>query len=236
MNRTIAALVALAFLSGCSTASSTDLKTSGLLALITGTGHGTGKTDISTTLKLGANSTTYVEIGGSDSLAATSGADTTTLSKFELLGLVTYNGTLNGDEEGKSVTVAFTRGAEDKSAPNSVLILPAKFELTGPAPGAAFVRGTTAIEVKWDNSGKTDPMTVDVSGTCIESVQKTATDNGTFTIAAADIKASKDNETKSCDVSISVKRSRTGTLDTAYGMGGTVRGVQERNVQVKSTP
>ena len=132
------ALAALAFLSGCTTASSTDIKTSGLFASISGTADATGKTAVSTTLSLGQLSTTFVEISGTDKLAATSGADSSPLKKFELLGLVSYSASLNGDDEGKSVTVALTRGAGDVSAPSSVLTLPAKFQITGPVAGSSF--------------------------------------------------------------------------------------------------
>jgi hypothetical protein len=233
----IALLSALAFLSACSTASSTDLKTSGLYASITGTGDGSGKTTVSTTLQLGQLSTTFVELGGSDVLSASSSAtDAVTLKKFSLLGLVSYSGSLTGDEEGKTITVALTRGKEDTSAPNSVLTLPAKFEITGPVAATTFVRGKDAIVVAWDNSGKSDPMTVELSGECIEGVNKTASDNGTLIIAAADIKASKDNETKTCDVQIVVKRSRKGTLDPAYGKGGSTAGIQLRSLSVNSAP
>ncbi|MBS1151003.1 MAG: hypothetical protein H6Q89_2701 [Myxococcaceae bacterium] len=235
MTRT-AALSALAFLSACTTASSTDIKTSGLYATITGTANGSGATEVSTTLQLGPLSTTFVELSGTDTLTATSGSNTATLKKFALLGLVNYSASLTGDEEGKSVTVALTRSGGDTSAPSSVLTLPAKFELTGPTAGATFKRGTDQIEVKWDTSGKPDTLTIDLSGSCIETVSKTATDSGSLVIAGSELKASKDNETKTCDVTVTTRRTRAGTLDAAYGKGGSVSGVQVRTRSIKSAP
>ncbi len=229
-------VTALAILSGCTTASSTDIKTSGLYATITGTGNGQGETAVSATLQLGPLSTTFVELAGTDSLSATSGNGKSPLKKFDLLGLVSYNGTLSGDDEGKSVTVALARGADDTGAPSSTLTLPAKFALTAPAAAATFIRGKDAIEVKWDKSGKSDPMSVELTGSCIQTVSQTPSDSGSVIIAAADIKASKDNETKTCDVTVLVKRTRNGTLDPAYGKGGSVRGIQARSVSVQSAP
>lgn len=235
MTRSIAALAALA-LFGCNTASSTDLKTSGLHASITGTAEGLGPTSISTTLQLGQLSTTFVALGGSDELVATSGTDTKTLSKTDILGLISYNGTVAGDDEGKSITVALNRGAEDVSAPSSVMTLPAKFQITAPVANAIFARGKDPIEVKWDVSGKPEPLTLELSGNCIEDITKTVTDNGAFVIAAVDIKGKKDRMTETCDLTLKMKRTREGTLDKAYGKGGSVRGVQLRSVALKSTP
>lgn len=224
-------------LSACSSASSTDIKTSGLYANISATGQGKGDTSVSTTLTVGALSTTFVEIAGDDALTATSGSDTRKMSKFSLLGLVSYSATLTGDEEGKSVTVALTRASPDVSAPSSVVTLPAKFSLTIPAAGATFKRGTDAIAVGWDNSGKTEPMTVTLNGSCIESIDKSApSDAGMLTIGSTELKASKDMETKSCDATINVKRTRTGKVGPAYGKGGSATGVQLRSVLVKVTP
>ncbi len=236
MNRILASLAALFFLGACTTASSTDIRTSGLYATIAGTGDGSGQTAVSTTLQVGPLSTTFVTIAGTDSLSAVSGTDTNPMKKSELLGLVSYSASFNGDEEGKSISVALTRGADDTSAPNSVLTLPAKFQLTGPTAGATFVRGQNPLEVKWDNSGKPDTLTVELRGSCIQDVNITANDTGSLVIPGADIKASKDNEAKSCDVKVTVKRTRNGTLDSAYGKGGNVRGIQVRTLSVKSTP
>lgn len=227
---------AVAAVSGCTTASSTDIKTSGLYATISATGTGDGKTAVSTTLQLGPLSTTFVELSGTDTLTASSASQSVDLKKVSFLGLVSYNGTLTGDDEGKEVTVALTRSGGDTSAPKSVGTLPAKFSLTAPAAGAKFVRGTTPLEVKWDTSGKSDAINVELSGSCIQTVSKNPSDTGSVTIPAAEILASKENETKTCDVTVTVRRTRDGTVDTAYGKGGTFRGVQQRSVVVSSTP
>lgn len=234
MNQT--ALIFFALLCACTPASSTDIRTSGLYASITGTGDGSGQTTVTTTLQVGQLSTTFIDIASGDALTATSGTDTTALKKFELLGLISYSGVLPGDDENKSVTVAFTRGAGDTSAPNSSLALPAKFQLTAPVANAAFARGKDAIEVKWGNSGKSDPMAVQLKGSCIQTVTQAASDTGSVVIAAADLKASKDAEAQTCDVTIDITRTHTGTLDPAYGKGGSALGIQRRSVVVKSSP
>lgn len=231
-----AAFAALAFAAGCTTADSTDLKTSGIYATITATGDGAGKTQVSTVLQLGPLSTAFVQLKGMDALTATSGTQTVTLKEFNLLGLISYTGTLDGDAEGKAFTVALTRSADDKSAPMSTGVLPAQLTITSPAASAQFKRGTDPIEVKWDNAGKTDPIEVELSGTCVQTVSKTPSDTGSLTIAAADLKPNKEKEMDTCDVTVSVKRTRAGTLDPAYGKGGTVRGIQQRSVKIVSKP
>ena len=238
MSRTLLCSPLLFGLVACSTASSTDIKTSGINADLSGTGDGSGSTNVSATLRVGAESLTFVELSVGDTLTAKSGSDSPhALSKVDFLGLVSYSTTLPGDEEGKSVTVALNRAPGDTSAPNSSLTLPAKFQILGPSSGTSFKRGTDAISVTWDNWGKADRLDVQLTGSCITSVTHTSVpDNGSFVIAASEIKAIKDSETKACDLSLTVNRTRAGTLDPAYGKGGQVRGIQSRSISVKSTP
>jgi hypothetical protein len=238
MQRLFACLTFGIALAACQTASSSDLKTSGFYAEIGGTADGSGSTLVTETIRLGSLSTTYVVLSAGDTITAKSGSDSPhTLSKSEFLGIVNYVGTLSGDDEGKSFTVALNRGSGDTSAPNSSFTLPAKLELTSPAAGTTFVRGRDPITVSWDNSGKPDKLSVELTGTCIDSIVKSdVTDNGTLVIGSSEVKASKDNETKTCELTLRVGRLRTGTLDSAYGKGGTSIGQQVRTLTIKSGP
>jgi hypothetical protein len=81
-------------------------------------------------------------------------------------------------------------------------------------------------------------MTWRATGDCIGDAQGTiAGDPGTMIIAAGTLmKRQGQNIADSCMVSITVSRSRTGTLDTHYGKGGTAVGSQDRTVMTMSTP
>jgi hypothetical protein len=91
--------------------------------------------------------------------------------------------------------------------------------------------------VTWSGSGQADPMTWAVSGDCIQFQSATiAADGGTLTIPAATILAADGQTANSCQLTIQVRRSRAGILDTAYGKGGSMIGSQVRTLQVLSAP
>lgn len=229
------AAVALA-LAGCSKTSSTDIKTSGMYLDFTATADGAGSTDVSASVRVGGMSLTFVELEGGDTLTATSGADTKTLSKVSLFNVVSYNGTFTGDQEDKDFTVALSRPS-DTPALNSSVTLPAPLTITGPAAGTSYSRANGVITVTWGNSGKSEPLSVSLDGNCIDPVSRTPTgDPGTVTFNAGEVKGKKDHETETCDVTVNVRRTRAGTVDPAFGKGGSVKGVQSRRLSIKSTP
>ena len=238
MSRSLACVVLLVVQAGCiSKASSSGIKTSQLVASISGSTDGRGTLSVAATLQLADSLSTFVELGPGDLLTAKSGTEVQILPKVELGHLVTYLQSSPGDEEDKSVIVSFDRGSGSVSAPDSALTLPAKFNLLGPSANAAFVRGKDAIAVLWDNPGKTDQIDVELDGPCIAPIVHLGTsDTGSLVITADELKPVRGREMATCSLTVTVLRVRAGKLDSAFTGGGSVSGIQSRRVSVKSGP
>ena len=83
------------------------------------------------------------------------------------------------------------------------------------------------MTVTWSPSGKSDPMTVTVDGTCIDTAVATVSgDPGTATFATGMIHKKVGSTGESvpdmCQATLHVERTRGGTLDPGYGKGRTL--------------
>lgn len=234
----IAALgLLLAAITGCEKVESTDINTSGVWANISASGGADGKSTVATTLKVGgATSNTYLELVGGDSLVASSGSQSVTMSaKQEFGNVVTYHATLDGAEEGKEVKVAFKRDV-DPGAPSSTVKLPAPFTLSAPAANASISRNGS-LTVTWNAQAGGSSMHLSVSGDCIDTYSRDLdSDSGSYTVNAGDIKEAASRTGESCKATVEVKRSQVGQLDPAYGEGGKIFAYQSRSVEISSTP
>ncbi len=229
-------LALLAFVLGaCSKTESTDIRTSGIYASITAATLGDGTTSVTTTLFLGNPiNLNFVELAGADELLARHAGMEKVMIESELFNVVGYGAQFQADAEGEQFEVAFLR-ADDVSAPSSIATLPAKFTLgTGPASAAR----SAALTVSWSPAGSADIMSWVAEGDCIERASGTFTgDTGTGAIAATTIKKREGQEVPdSCQVTLSVSRSRLGVLDVHYGKGGYIAGVQTRRMMFTSMP
>jgi hypothetical protein len=221
-------------LAACTTHESSDVLTSGIYASITAQATGNGTTNVSATLfvgnPLGLN---YVELTGDDKLLVKTAGMTKQMRETEVLGTVGHNVEFAVDAEGTQFTVEFARTI-DEGAPSSIATLPAKFDIT--ASPATASRAQT-IQFQWSPSGGSDPMSWTATGDCIELESSPVTDTGSHTIEAARLKKRMNtNVPDSCEITITVMRSRAGTLDPHYGKGGEVRGIQARTFKLTSTP
>ncbi|MBA3391350.1 MAG: hypothetical protein H0T89_01845 [Deltaproteobacteria bacterium] len=222
-------------LGACSKTESTDIRTSGIYASITASTLGDGTTNVSTTLFLGNPiNLNFVELAGEDELLASHAGMEKVMVESDLFNVVSYRAQFQTDAEGEQFEVAFLRG-DDVSAPSSIATLPAKFTLgAGPASAAR----STALAVSWSPAGSTDAMSWVAEGDCIERASGTfAGDTGTGAIAAGTI-MKRDNQqvADSCEVTLSVSRSRLGEVDVHYGKGGYIAGVQTRQLMFTSMP
>lgn len=218
---------------GCESVKSNDLKTSGLYAELEVDAPGTGKVNVKATLKLGQGSLTYLDLTPTDSLTAAVGATTRAMSRESAFGTTWYQAGFDGDAAGTSVRVSLTRQA-DTSAPESVVTMPAPFSFRSPVVNAPFPR-SGGVTVMWDGSGEADAMKLTARGSCIQPVELQVTgDTGTQVIAPFVV--SSGNDTSTCSVSITLVRSRLGTVDPAYGKGGVFKATVSRALVISSTP
>lgn len=221
----------------CETVESEDVLTSGVFAGIEVTADGSGNSLVTTRLKVGGgNSNTFLDLSGDDKLEASSGDETLVMKKDKgLFNDIKYTAEFEGDAEDKAFAVAFLRTIDD-GAPSSTVTLPAPFALTGPDEGTSFSRAE-AITITWDNAGKADTMRVSASGDCIHVFsQDVDGDPGSFTIAAGSLDELDSEEPATCEINVSVRRVRSGSLDPAYGEGGSVTAEVVRARTLTSAP
>jgi hypothetical protein len=221
-------------LSACGTTESGSLLTSGMSALISVGATGDDTTTVTTELFSGTpEQLIFVDLDDSDTLTATTQGQTMTLTKGQLATIIEYAATFTGDDSGDAFVVSLKRTV-DAGAPSSTATLPDTFTL-GAAPTSQS--RASALTLTWSPSGSTDAMTWQASGDCITTASGTiAGDPGTVTIPAATLTAIQGQSTASCSVTMTVFRSRAGTLDAHFGDGGTISAQQSRTATLTSTP
>jgi hypothetical protein len=229
-------LAAPLLLTACGNLSSEDVKTSGIHADIVASTDGTGSTEVRATLRVGgATSNQFLDLSGDDELmASTTSGSAQPMSRQELLGAISYVSTFPVDAPDTGFKVDFERTV-DVSAPDSHATLPAAFAITAPADQANASRAAD-LQVTYSSSGSGDAMSWLATGDCIQPAWGSiAGDPGVFVLSAGKLVAYDGHQTDTCTVTITVARTRAGTLDPAFG-SGTVQGQQVRRVDVRSAP
>jgi hypothetical protein len=231
MNRILCA-APLVWLAACTDVTSDSVLTSGMYAQMGVRANGTGQATASAVLTVGGNSTTYVELTEGDALTvAVADADPVPLVEVELFDYHGYEAVLDGDSTDPDYTIAFTRTV-DAGAPSTVIHLPDGFTPAEPADSSR----ADGVALLWDG-GSDDDMAVHAEGDCVVPYDHVLdSDTGSFTIDAGDLVAVSGQEAESCAVEVTLTRSRPGTLDPAFGEGGTALGTQVRTVSFTSSP
>jgi hypothetical protein len=227
-------------ISACTKVDSTDVTTHGMSGDMKVVTDSTGKSDVTVYLQQGdINSLAFIDLKGSDKLTVTAAGSTTkTLDRYSLLNVVSYSASFTGlGQPNTEYDIAFQRSV-DAGAPKSSCTVPTDFTITSPAASASFARATQDIVVTYSSSGTADQMRYELSGTCIKTASGTLTsDSGTFTIKKTDvIPDTADDTSASCDITLDLKRARTGTLDAGFGKGGRIECIQDRTLALRTTP
>lgn len=230
----LASVVILAT-SACESTDSEDVKTSGMYATFTAISDGSG-TRAEAVLKVGgATSNTFVKLSSGDTLSVKAASESLTLTETHFGELYSYVGDLTADAPGTEFTFVFDR-TSDEDAPSSKATMPAAFNITAPA-ASTVIKRSESNTITWDSSGSSNAMTVEVKGGCIIDYRQAVTgDPGTFTLNAGALKTPQNKETESCSGTIVVTRASAGTLDPAFGEGGSVTASQQRTVEVRIDP
>jgi hypothetical protein len=222
----------------CEKVESEDVNTSGIYANIQVVANGDGQSQVIATLKVGGDtSNVFIDMSGDDKLEATSGEENKELAKDNEVGnIVRYKASFDGDEEDKDFKVAFIRTVDD-GAPESTVTLPAPFGITSPDADTSFSRENDDLVIEWENAGTEDAMHISANGDCVKLYTKAIDgDPGTHTIEKTVIDPKDEQETVNCPVTVTITRTRGGTLDTAYGEGGVISGQVVRTLELLSTP
>jgi hypothetical protein len=236
MRRRIGVALLCAASASCTSLNSSSVTTSGMSAHMTITGDGSGQTSVTASLNVDNNSTDYVNLTSGDTLIASVPGQSHTMTENNVLGVVSYNASFsNADASGTLYTVALRRSS-GTSAPSSVCMMPMPFAITTPAPGASYSRANDAIAVTYSGSGQMDPMSLSISGCVSYTLPFTDSGSGSVTIAKGGLQGGASPSTGSCEVTLTITRSRAGTLDPAFGYGGAITCQQVRSVTFTSAP
>ena len=228
----VSLLLSASLAAGCKQeVESTDIRTTGVYPVIDVTAEGSGTSRVLVKLKVGGpNSNTYLDLTGPDRLTAT-GAGAT--KELDSSGSVSYAATFATEAAGPFV-VAFMRGPEDISAPNSTVDLPEPF-IISPLT-TELSRATGDLVFTWTPGPAAGVIDSSLYGSCIDTIIETIPDDGTATISHDRIHARDGATTDSCSVTLTLARTDVGQVDPAFTEGGRVTASQIRTALFTSTP
>lgn len=226
----------LLFAIGCESIESTDILTSAIYADLAATSDGSSTHATATLRSGGATSNTFVNLEGDDILTVTADGQTQEMNEGYLGDIYIYDTDFTLSAQDTEFVFALERTV-DAGAPDSRCTLPAPFELTAPEGGAPFSRDLDDLTVSWSPSGEQDMVRVTVSGDCIwDEVVDVQGDPGTVVIPSGTLLSLDEDNPAACDATVLVQRRRVGDLDPGYGQGGSIYGVQARQVEIRTDP
>lgn len=216
----------------CNSLESGDLRTNGMKPdMVVRSNNTDANSKLNVSIHVGDSINSFVDLDPPDVMTASvNGGAPSELSESNLLGATGYSLDINTKEPDTEVVVALTRGEDDDGAPESKVTFTQQLALTSPGAGASFSRANDDIEVTWTSEDSPDGVRVTVTGECIDSVSLDVQAGDTsVTVEAGTIQKKTDSDPEdeneipdSCDITVSAVRTRTGTLDPAYG-GGSIR-------------
>ncbi|MCP4809072.1 MAG: hypothetical protein GY913_13355 [Proteobacteria bacterium] len=221
----------------CESVESTDVLTSGVYADITATDLGEGSVVTDAVLRVGGgNSNTFMNLEGDDALTSTHGEDVQNMIEVSLGDLYSYTAEHADPVLADDFVVGFERTL-DEGAPATTLTVPDPFELTAPEADTTFASAQEDITITWEDSGSDDDMILIVTGDCFFNEEVALDgDTGTAVLEAGTLEWADDTEPETCQATLTIRRSRAGDLDPAYGEGGVAVGRQDRSVNVLVEP
>ncbi|HEY5959398.1 MAG TPA: hypothetical protein VIV60_22725 [Polyangiaceae bacterium] len=226
---------------------SEDIRTSGIYAAFHVLATGNDKTTATSELRVGGDSGTIIILTGEDKLVCTAtvpelAPTTKTLSKDGN----EYKATFSGDAASTQFLFAFNRSDEDETAPDSHVVLPDPFTISGVAPTDEISRAAS-LSVTWDPSETKDATTWSLDGDCLFKSDGTVPDDGALTLSGSDFNSTPsaddaakagDSAKANCTATLCIEKKRHGTLDPAFAReeGGVIDAIQRRCTQFISTP
>jgi hypothetical protein len=216
---------------------SSNVRTSGVNAQMrVHSGEG-GPTDVSVGVRVGGNfSNTFLTIADGDELTADNGTDKVSL--VGVTGLIappSNQGNLPTDSSGRTITIKFVR-PHDTSAVASTVVMPRGFTFISPRAGEAFDSAHPRVVATWTPAGS-GPVEWSVRGGCVNENSGTeAIDTGRLEITLAAARDADGGVSGPCDVTLHLARSQAGKLDPAFGEGGSIFAIQDRDRTIHFTP
>lgn len=214
---------------------SSAIRTRGMYANYEAVAVGNGETKITAELRVGGDNGTFVELIGDDELTALTDDQDEILRHRNTGNRHYYDGTIDGDDEGLEIQIAFTRGEDDDDAIDSFARLPAPFDADLEDPDENKIERGNDVFIVWDPDANGD-MKWSLEGDCIKLQSGSTNDDGSLTIDSDDVEVWQSNVGESCKVTVTLDRVKKGTTDAEFEEGGEFRAIQRRTVTFTSTP
>jgi hypothetical protein len=234
----------LALVAGCcgmcaETTRSENIRTEGMRAEVTAESRGDGRTRVTVQLRVGGVlSNVFPQLSTGDHLDAGNGAGTVPLAFSKgIIASPAYHGELPGDSSGRAVQIRFARTG-NTSALGTRVVMPPAFAITAPAPGARLTAARNELELAWSPVAGA-PVAWTVDGGCILGLHgDQPADTGSLRVSLTAAPPPDDGgpPRPRCDVTVKLERVAHGTLDPAFGEGGSISATQQRQLVVEFTP
>jgi len=218
---------------GCAaSASSRDIRTSALVALVDVTSEQARQAVVSANVVVGgAHSNAYVELEDGDRLVASCEGEPRDMTST---GNGSYQARFARDD-GEFVVGLMRAG--HRSAPHSVGRLPTAFAITSDLGAKPFSRANDAMTLSWSPGGSDADVTIEIEGDCIRSAELHAgRDAGRFVIEPGKLTTWKNQEKQACNVVLRVVQTRKGQPDPALDPNSSVVLRQIRTIRFVSRP
>ncbi len=225
-------------LNGCSTTESENVRTQGIRAEIRIIATGSDVANEATVeahLYVGSGGVggTLIEISSGDSLHAYLDGEAYGLGKNSDLFGVYYAATLPTSSVNTQYQVSFERD-EGVSALESVVMLPEAFQITSETSISTTKSAT--LDITWSPQGE-GKLTLIYGFSCEGGTNsnsddfgfRTIDDDGAFQLDLGDYLAT---DVTQCEGTIDLERTVSGTLDSNFGEGGFINGVQRRSITI----
>jgi hypothetical protein len=228
-------VVALVLATGCAqkeTTSSSNIRTKGIAATISVTAGGSSS-EVEAILRVGGDeSNTYVILENGDKMVADVAGDKKDMqAQSEGVYQASY-GTNAAETEFK----VMLEREEDDDALGNVVKLPPPFTI-GALPTNSPSRANEDVTVTWDASTSGDDMTMRVKGSCIfDEDFDIPGDSGSFVIAKGKLESTGGSNPETCDLEVTMWRTRKGTVDSALDNESTIKATQKRTAKFTSAP
>lgn len=224
------ALVILA--AGCGTTDSGNLLTRGMSAIMDVKADETQTTVTAELFSGTPDQLIFVKLTDGDELQAFRGPQMETMIETQIATIVGYSAIFSGNDDTQPFTINFVRTV-DAGAPTSMATLPPAFTMDPVPPSQSRAQ---SMSFSW-SPATTDPMSYKIEGSCIQTSQNMVPPNTTAVIIPANgiQKMQGTNIPDTCMATITVTRDGSGSLDPAFGKGGSMTAEQVRTAQFTTT-
>ena len=232
------ALIALS-LGGCKeTTSSENIRTQGIAMEVEVIARSESRTRVRSTLRVGGDeSNTRVILRGGDELIAEADGEERTMEEVDENSGV-YETVFEDLPGGTEIVVRLERDGDDDALDNHG-ILPEPFDITS-VFDEPVSRSEDEMEITWEPAGEDDDMDIrfeDEPGGCIFNLNDDIPgDSGSYVLEPETLRSSSSNDPETCEVEISIMRTRDGSTDDALDNESEFTLQQIRTIRFVSDP